>query len=368
MIHLAVLALIGSTGCAVEVQNTEPELGKYEAAQSTDEGKADWGFDICERRGWYGDGECDWFCPRHDLDCDAPVLGADPSGSATQYPIVLEHGFAGSTSNMWAFNGVASALRRDGHVVYESEVPPFDEPAVRATYLSEVVDRALLETGAAKVNIIAHSMGGLDARELVSVLGYGDRVASVTTIASPHAGTRVADLALEYLDNDLANSLLSSLARAFGRTFSNTSESADVRATLRALSEANAARFAADHPNDPRVYYQSWAGVSSPFGVANPNDEYACDGLQLRNPGTTDKVDGLLLATWLVLSRGALRVPNDGLSTVQSAKLGLFRGCIPADHLDEVGQVNDMGVNANTGFDHIRFYRNVAFELAELGY
>lgn len=53
---------------------------------------------------------------------------------------------------------------------------------------------------------------------------------------------------------------------------------------------------------------------------------------------------------------------------MQSAKLGLFRGCIPADHLDEVGQVNDMGVNANTGFDHIRFYRNVAFELAELGY
>ena len=46
----------------------------------------------------------------------------------------------------------------------------------------------------------------------------------------------------------------------------------------------------------------------------------------------------------------------------------MFRGCIPADHLDQVGQVRDEGANRRTGFDFIRFYRNIAFDLAAMGY
>lgn len=59
--------------------------------------------------------------------------------------------------------------------------------------------------------------------------------------------------------------------------------------------------------------------------------------------------------------------PNDGMVRVESAKWGRFRGCIPADHLDEVGHKKN-GPDARTGFDHVRFYRNVAFELSDLGY
>lgn len=366
----AVLLIWTEIGCAVPplAPDVPPDVGKDFAAQAFDEGKADWSFDVCERRGWYGDGECDWFCPHHDSDCDVPVLGAEPDGEPARYPIVLEHGFAASTTNVWSFNGVAAALRRDGHTVYESEVPPFDSPRVRAERLAAMVDRALAESGMDRVNIVAHSMGGLDARELVSVRGYGDRVASVTTISSPHRGTRIADLALSCLHTDYTNPILSKLAAAFGGTFSNASETADVRATLVALSEANAPAFEAAHPDDPRVYYQSWAGVSSPFGVANPNDAVACQGRQMRNAGTTDKVDPLLLATWLVVGGGTRMIPNDGLATVESAKHGDFRGCVPMDHLDEVGQPGHQGPVTNTGFDHIRFYRNIAFELAAMGY
>jgi len=60
--------------------------------------------------------------------------------------------------------------------------------------------------------------------------------------------------------------------------------------------------------------------------------------------------------------------PNDGMATVESAKWGNFRGCIPADHLDEVGQVGHHGKLRWTGFDHLRFYRNVAFDLAAQGF
>jgi triacylglycerol lipase len=46
----------------------------------------------------------------------------------------------------------------------------------------------------------------------------------------------------------------------------------------------------------------------------------------------------------------------------------VFRGCIPADHLDEVGQPRRDVPDVRTGFDHLRFYRNVAYELASRGF
>jgi triacylglycerol lipase len=59
---------------------------------------------------------------------------------------------------------------------------------------------------------------------------------------------------------------------------------------------------------------------------------------------------------------------NDGMVTVDHAKWGEFRGCIPADHLDQVGQIKHDDADDSTGFDHIRFYRNLAFDLAILGF
>src|SRR5690242_11277163 len=71
----------------------------------------------------------------------APPFGPEPKGTACKYPIVLEHGFAGSSDpkSIWSFNGVKEALEADGHVVHLSDVPPFDTVAVRAGYLAEHV-------------------------------------------------------------------------------------------------------------------------------------------------------------------------------------------------------------------------------------
>src|SRR4030095_3004563 len=85
-------------------------------------------------------------------------LGPEPAGDPTRYPIVLAHGFDASPTNRWGFNGVAEALRADGHRVHVAMVPPYDSPEVRAGYLAAHVDEALAEFGAEKVNIVAHSM------------------------------------------------------------------------------------------------------------------------------------------------------------------------------------------------------------------
>lgn len=294
-------------------------------------------------------------------------LFPEPAGRAARYPIVLGHGFDASPTNRWGFNGVAEALRRDGHRVYVAIVPPYDSPAVRARSLAGTVDRALAETGAGRVNLIAHSMGGLDARELISVLGYGDRVASLTTISSPHRGTRVADVALSLLPN-ASDGVVNALASAWGLTYNQLAGDSHVRAAMTALAESSAPAFNASHPDDRRVYYQSWAGVSSLAGIPGPNDYNACMGRLLRQARRADVLDPTLAPMAALTAHGAELRPNDGMATVTSATWGTFRGCIPADHLDEVGQVRDQGMNERTGFDHLRFYRTVAFDLAARGH
>lgn len=371
-------ALLLLAGCSVD---STPDAGdgettpsKSDVAQGVVDGKADlFGYDTCERHGWYGDGECDWYCSDPDPDCAAPPLGPDPKGAPTRYPIVVHHGFAGGHAGPLAYAGVDAALRADGHVVVQTEVPPFDATEVRVEHLRADVDAVLAETGAAKVNIVAHSMGGLDARYLIASLGYGDRVASLTTISTPHGGTAVADLGLA-LTPGVADPAIDALGRLLGELISTQSQSTDVRAALTDLSEAAAAAFSEENPDDARVHYQSWAGVSTALGLAsaakNERVIEACEGMLLLNEGTFDRLNPLYLLTAPVVGHGLVKPdPNDGLVTVDSSRWGDFRGCIPADHSEEVGQyAGHDGPNPDTGFDHLRFYRNLAFELSVRGF
>ena len=339
---------------------------KADAASATQAGKADFSFDLCARKGWYGDGECDWFCAKRDEDCNAPVVGPEPSGQALRLPVVLHHGFDASPTNRWGFFGVKEALEADGHEVFVTSVAPYNGVEVRAEQLAEQLDAILAESGATQVNLLAHSMGGLDCRYLIATLGYGDRVASLTMISSPHQGSPVADLALGLLP-EKADNAVNALASAWGRRFSDFAEDSDLRAALAGISEERAPSFNTDNPDDTQVHYQSWAGVSSALGIWNPRDASACEGKSEVHDGFADVMDTTLLPMAAVVGGISLR-PNDGMVSVESAKRGDLRGCIPADHLDEVGQVADVGQDPFSGFDHLRFYRNVAFDLAAQGF
>ncbi|MDB4964022.1 MAG: Lipase precursor [Myxococcales bacterium] len=353
-------ALVAVTACATPADPECEAPDKDELATSLADGKADTSIDWCARWDWYEDGDCDQFCLKPDRDCQNAPLGAEPQGNEARYPIVLVHGFMGSrTSPLWSFYQLADALRADGHVVIEADLPPFDAPANRARVLATQITGAIAAHG--KVNIIAHSQGGLDARYLIATLGHGDRVASLTTISSPHQGTAIADKALGLLPGGIDQTFNRAL-----KTLGIDVTSVNVRAAMTGLAERNAPAFNAANRDDARVYYQSWAGVSSPTGVASSVDLAACDGKLTMHAGTMDKL-GLLLPSlvWKVVGHGGA-LANDGVATVAGAKHGVFRGCIPADHMDQVGQVQDT-FDPATGWDHLRFYRNVAFELAARG-
>src|SRR4051794_21594508 len=131
---------------------------------------------------------------------DQPAV-APPDASTclgAPYPVILAHGMAGfeRIGPLNYFFNVASDLRAHGETVFESQVSPYNSSGVRAAELATFIDDTLRTTKACKVNLVAHSQGGLDGRYLISTLHYGDRVAALATVGTPHQGTPVADVAL----------------------------------------------------------------------------------------------------------------------------------------------------------------------------
>jgi pimeloyl-ACP methyl ester carboxylesterase len=240
----------------------------------------------------------------------------------TRLPIVLLHGAAGfaQIGPLDYYFGVKRRLVSDGYQVFATEVDPFQRIEVRAAQLQQQIGAILTATGAPRVHLIAHSQGGLDARYLISSLGFGHRVATLTTISTPHRGPAVDTLAF-----------LLNLIGGGGQ---------DPQGQAYQLTEEYAVNvFEPNTPDDPRVSYYSVAGVTRAV---------------VFNVFRDDLCDPLLWAGYLLLSpTGA----NDGLVTVQSARHGTYLGQVPADHFDEVGQL--LGTTA-LGFNHRTFYSRLA--------
>lgn len=95
------------------------------------------------------------------------------------------------------FKGIKSHLEHHGFEVHHTNVDFAAGVDRRAMQLSEQVDQILAGRAIGKVHIIAHSMGGLDARHMiVDVPGMAEKIASVTTIGTPHNGTTFADFGI----------------------------------------------------------------------------------------------------------------------------------------------------------------------------
>jgi triacylglycerol lipase len=293
----------------------------------------------------------------------APKLGAP-------YPIVLMHGMGGFGTldvgpiELTYFKGVVEDLAKNGEAVYVTLAPPYETSEVRAQAVAKQIDDILARTGKAKVNLIAHSQGGLDARVLASPngLGYGDRIASVTTIATPHRGSKVADAVLgllKYLPTKEVDVITDAVLSLVQKTAYELQTDPALREQLVLLSEKHMKEvFNPKYLDDPNVVYKSYAGRSNlRSGV------FACDGSVYPNePMKLDPAQAALVPLAIFLEGGQLEV-NDGLVTVASAKWGTFEQCVPADHLKEVGHLGPSAAS----FDHVAMFRNIVARVRKEG-
>lgn len=118
------------------------------------------------------------------------LLVRDPAPAAHAVPVLLVHGVL---CNAGIWRRLARYLREKGvdGVYGLSYGPPLASIDSFAEQLARKIDAIVLATGAAKIVIIAHSMGGLVARAYMRAHGSG-RTARVVTIGTPHHGSVLA--------------------------------------------------------------------------------------------------------------------------------------------------------------------------------
>ena len=111
----------------------------------------------------------------------------------TKYPIILVHGLCmKDILFIKSFGKIDKILKDEGCEVYKSKVDGFGSIETNASILKDEILKIIDKTKCEKVNIIAHSKGGLDAKYMIQNLEMGKYVASFTTLCTPHKGSPIA--------------------------------------------------------------------------------------------------------------------------------------------------------------------------------
>jgi triacylglycerol lipase len=282
-----------------------------------------------------------------------------PAAGKPRVGFVLAHGLAGSVDSYDP--AVVAALRTDGFYVLRDAVPPVESVAVRAAALASQVDSFIAANQLDRVHLIAHSMGGLDARYLISKLGYAPKIRSLTTLQTPHRGSPLADLALG-ITHSLSVSQQDAIL-AITEVLGPNVTADQLHRALVDLAEASAPAFNAAISDAASVTYYSYAGFSTVFGVGNPHADTACAASGAATPEPSS-LPGALQVTGPIVAGGIDLRPHDGVVPIDSARWGQFLGCLPTDHLD----MTRAGAKPadEMDLDLVAFYRQAAARAAAL--
>ena len=122
------------------------------------------------------------------------ALGPDPHGRRDGVPILLVHGYV-CNRGLWVAMSKMLAAAGLGPIYTVSLTPLFSGIDTLVPKLTARIEAICAETGAAKVMIVAHSMGGLVARAYLAQTD-SSRVAKLVTLGSPHRGTQLTRFGL----------------------------------------------------------------------------------------------------------------------------------------------------------------------------
>lgn len=238
--------------------------------------------------------------------------------------------------------GIEEALVKAGVDVITAKVPPFDSIADRANLLDKLLSEKC-ETYPGrkpgeriKVNLVGHSMGGLDARYLISKIQTSKspyEVVSLTTIGTPHHGSEVADFVMGIVEKDEFLTAACPVA-------------------ISQLTTSYLKKFNREVKNKPRVGYFSFGALMDPSGFK------------------------LFRATYEIIKKsiednGGKFVENDGMVSVSLARWGHYQGTLDkVDHLDLINWTNTVKIPfvEQESFNPIALYLDIADSLGKNGY
>nr|WP_298018432.1 triacylglycerol lipase [uncultured Dysosmobacter sp.] len=285
-------------------------------------------------------GEVEFETEKWELD----VVRAESEICKTKYPILMVHGvFFRDYRYINYWGRIPKELMCNGATVYygrhQSAAAVEDSGRELAARIRQIID----ETGCEKVNIIAHSKGGLDSRAAIAHCGMAPYVATLTTINTPHRGCIFA----EYLLGKVPEAARQRIAAAYNAAMKKLGdENPDFLAAVTDLTESACLARNQVTPDAPGVVYESVmsycrkaAHGKFPLNMTHPIVKY---------------FDG----------------KNDGLVSVDSARWGERftllepKGKRGISH----GDVVDLNRENIPGFDVREFYVNLAANLKQRGY
>jgi triacylglycerol lipase len=225
-------------------------------------------------------------------------------------PIVLVHGLTNprNPGEREFFPGLSAYLRSAGYLVLAPRLPSECTMARRAELLGQAI-RARF--GSRPVHLVAHSLGGLDARYLISRFGFEQQTRSLITVGTPHLGTSFADWVLR-LSPRWIRAALSMWKVPYQ--------------AIRELTTEAAKRFWETTPEVPGLKTVSIAGDCPRSWL----------GVEWKFPA------------WLVAQAEG---PNDGIVSVASAKWGQRQEVWLGDHLNIVNRPNRIMLRAGAWTD-----------------
>lgn len=174
------------------------------------------------------------------------------------YPILLVHGMGFRDDGKIGYWGrIPKALEDAGYKVCYGRQDSSASIEVNARQLADSLEEILKSMNVDKVNIIAHSKGGLEARYLASTLGYGDRIVSISTLSTPHNGSKTVDRLMKF-----PGGLIRVGCKAADWWFRLLGDqNPDTYNAISAFKTESAERFNRENPNVEGIYYQSYAFV-----------------------------------------------------------------------------------------------------------
>lgn len=249
------------------------------------------------------------------------------SGAARcRYPILLLHGLFGFVERrigplrLEYFRGVVPYLETTGNQVYTIAVHPVQTIEFRSRQIAKFIENhPTLSTS--RINLVGHSMGGVDGRFLISRLDPEHRIASLTTVASPNRGSWLADI----VDS------LPLIRKPAARWLPGLHE----------LSERNMTQLNTELPDREDVSY---------FSIPTATRFLTCTPLM-----------------WpLYLLLRVHGGPNDGQVSEYSGTWGEVIEVAQSDHFEIIGL--RLGFNWIFPYDHLALYGRVARTLAGRGF
>lgn len=255
-----------------------------------------------------------WIEPQKFMKKFAVSEFPQPEIVQVKHPVLLCHGYGGMITLIKPapLHESCMRLRSHGVVSFAPNIVPYSTISIRAEQWAERIIQLKQRYGFNKLNVVAHSMGGLDMRYAISKMDMAGSVLSLTTIATPHHGASLAELVLNA--PSAVREKLGELFDWFGESIFPGQKSNSVGAVEQLTRDYVVSEFNPNVPDAEGVKYFSFSAAAGK-GTDEPlNPIYRYQNQQIYQQ------EGL----------------NDSFVSVKSAKWGKHLETAPVTHLEQI--------------------------------